>query len=52
MKLSLTPALGFSSTPKAEPVEEVRAPRPKGRKGTLIDAVRPVITDLSGIGDR
>jgi hypothetical protein len=43
MKLSLTPALGFSgvASQKPEP-SDIRQIRPKGRKGAVVDAVRPV----------
>ncbi len=47
MKLSLTPALGFSTASSARPETEgatiaVVRSRPKGRKGVIAKAVRPV----------
>ena len=47
MKLSLTPALGFSTAPSARPETEgatitVVRSRPKGRKRVIAKAVRPV----------
>jgi len=49
MKLSLTPALGFSTAPSARteaPITVLRS-RPKGRKRVIVKAVRPLAADTA-----
>ena len=45
MKLSLTPALGFSTAPRTEVSDEIRALRPKARPAPTFDAVRPIVAE-------